>query len=71
MISKYSYYFNPVCDYCGKMLPAEYSKDDAEKAMKKAGWVMKEKFNKDGDKVYADVCKLCQHKSELAYETFI
>lgn len=71
MISKFAYYFNPVCDCCGKMLPAEYCQEDAEKAMKKAGWRMATRFNEAGEKVFIDVCKLCQHKSEFAYETFI
>ena len=50
MINRFFDYHNPVCDFCGTMLGAEKSDEDAGKAMRREGWE-----KRDGK----DACRLC------------
>ena len=50
MINRFFDFHNPVCDFCGHMLGAEKSDEEAEKAMRREGWE-----KRDGK----DACRLC------------
>lgn len=53
VITRFFSYFNPVCDFCGTMLGAEKSGEEAERAMHRNGWE-----KRDGK----DACRLCLQK---------
>ena len=53
MISYRYPYHSPVCDGCGRMLPAEKDDAAAEAAMRADGWAKIEG---------KDLCRLCQMK---------
>ena len=50
MIIRFFGYHNPECDFCGAMLGAEKSDEDAEAAMRREGWQKKAGM---------DACRLC------------
>ena len=60
-IERFFPYFTPVCDYCEKSLPGEYSFADAVRAMRAAGW---ERRKSDGEQI--DVCTDCLFE-EMGY----
>lgn len=47
--------FVPVCDICGKTLPAEYEFADAVEAKKNAGWGLRKMNNE-----WIDICDDCR-----------